>query len=133
MPRLNWWQCGLLGALVLFVATCSNALHSLPRFFLKDVPWGELLYFPFQILLIGFAVGVIVRFFVPLAIWFGPIGDAMIGMIGMNVFFLLCMQIDSSPIPPFSSRAVPLFALATVLGILMGVLVGRDIRKEDSE
>lgn len=120
----------MVGANIMLLATIIKVIKAVSRFFSEDVPWTELISFPGQVLALGFVSGVMVWLVLPLSRKLGSLGDALVGLVTMNFFFLCCMFIfDRSLLPPQSLRGLPMLGLATVVGVVLGVWVGRDLRK----
>lgn len=134
MKRLTWWHCGLFGLIVLLAATLIGAPLKIILYIFRypgtDIPWRDLPLFCLAIASMGFTCGVVGWFVWLLARRLGAIGDAMIGIVVMVFFFFLCMLIfDRSLLVPDPSKGLPMWILAIVFGIMLGVWCGRDFRK----
>lgn len=71
------FRCGIIGVYVLGAVYGIRLLWAIPRLFTEEWTWSELLWFPFQVLVLGFLTGAVHRVLLPLA-RFGRIGDAII-------------------------------------------------------
>lgn len=129
-PKVPWWGAGLVGAFTLSLATVAKILLAFRAIAAGKESIGELVSFVGVIFAIGFACGLCVWGTLPLAKK-GWLGLAATGFIAMNFFFLACMLVfDPDLLSPDPMRAAPMFALASVLGPLAGVVVGRSLRDE---
>jgi hypothetical protein len=136
-PNSKEWtvvRCGLAGMLVLGVLCGINFVTAIPRFFREPWTWGELLAFPLQVLVLGFLTGVVHGIVLPLA-RFGRWGDAAIGATCANVYLLVCFALfeTSALLHPRLNTALALSAIATIGGIAMGLIIGKDIRQSKLE
>jgi len=127
--RDNRWtvfRCGIAGVYILGVVCGSRAI---PRLFTEDWAWSELLWFPFQVIVLGFATGAVHGILLPLA-RFGRIGDAVIGAGCCNVYLLVCFALFETEalLSPRLDTALALSAIATFAGAAFGLIVGHEIR-----
>ncbi|MBL8827614.1 MAG: hypothetical protein JNM18_11610 [Planctomycetaceae bacterium] len=131
MKPITWWQYGLFGAFVLSACTLIKVVAAVPRFFVEDVPWGELVYFPAQVVALGFSCGVAV--WAMRAVWkrWGVIGDVVTGIVVIETLFLGYMLLSDPAMLFEKPRDVLLmFMLGVGFGALGGYIIGRDLRKE---
>lgn len=127
MKRISWWQCGLIGAVVLSVATIEKLIKSVLMFSPVEFSWYGLLCFQLLIFAVGFICGFILWLALPLSRKLGRLGDGIIGIVTMEFFFLICMIIfDPSMLMPDPLKALPMLGMAMVFGFLLGMWMGRD-------
>jgi hypothetical protein len=128
--RGRWWQFGLVGGLVLTLATLAKAVAAIPRFFTENVPWSEVAVLPLAVFGMVFVCGVVVWAVRSVTRRYGPAGDAMVGVIVMNVFFLMCMALfEPAMLSGDRPGAESMLGLATVIGLVAGPWIGRDFRR----
>ena len=130
--RDNQWtvlRCGMAGVYVLGVVCGIRFLWAIPRLFTEDWTWSELLWFPFQVIVLGFATGSVHGILLPLA-RFGKIGDAVIGAGCCNVYLLVCFALFETEalLNPRLDTALTLSAIATLAGAAFGLITGHEIR-----
>jgi hypothetical protein len=130
--RDNRWtvfRCGMVGVYVLGVVCGIRFLWAIPRLFTEDWTWSELLWFPFQVIVLGFVTGGAHGILLPLA-RFGRIGDAIIGAGCCNVYLLVCFVLFETKalLNPRLDTALALSAIATFAGAAFGLIVGHEIR-----
>jgi hypothetical protein len=132
MRKVTWWQCGLIGGFVLSIASLNKLIRAVARGAAGGADWGEAVGFVAMMFAIGFTCGVVNWLGLGLSRRFGTTGDAMVGVAVMVAFFLGCMLVFDPDMfgPKFASGGVPMLALAMVVGPLLGVWIGRDLRKE---
>jgi hypothetical protein len=128
---LGWWQFGILGALVLSVATIFKVVHALFDGVKHPVAWSEAAIFALAIAVMGFACGVVVWAGSGLHERLGRLGDAIVGAVVMVAFFTMCMLLFDPALlgPRFASGGLPMFGLAIVFGAIGGAWVAHDVRK----
>jgi hypothetical protein len=131
VKRPAWWKFGLLGSAVLTIATVVKILKSVNKLLDNNISWSEMLVLGIRIPMAGFLCGLVVWLILPLSKALGVVGDAIVGMVTIIVFFFLCM-FDYDP-SLLSSRGLPMFGLAVIIGAVLGIWVGRDLRKYIAE
>lgn len=132
MQLTRWWQSGLLGGVGLSVATFIKVIRAVIRGATGEADWIEATGFAVAIFAIGFVCGVIVWAGRGLSRRFGLVGDAVIGMVVMVVFFLACMLLSEPELlqEKLWYGGLPMLGLAVVLGLVGGAWIGRDLRKQ---
>ncbi len=132
MQRLHWWQFGLAGGFALSVATLIKVVRAIARGLAGQPEWGEAAGFAAAVFAMGFVCGVVVWAGRGLYRRFGMVGDAVVGVAVMVVFFVCCMLLFEPDLlgAKFSSGGAPMLGLAMVLGLICGPWFGRDLRKE---
>jgi hypothetical protein len=131
MKPTSWWQFGLFGAFVLSACTLIKIVFAVPRFFVEDVPWRELVYFPAQIVALGFSCGVAV--WAMRSVWkrWGAIGDVVTGIAVTETLFLGCMLLfEPEMLFENPHDGLLMFGLGVGFGALGGYVTGRDLRKD---
>jgi hypothetical protein len=133
MVKRRWtgcWRYGLLGAGVLSVGTGVKVVERLLFDPSSGLPWRELPGFGLTVFLMGFVCGCVawaVRF---LPVRLGRVGDALMGLFVMDVFFLCCMAaFDRSLLTDNGTNGMLMLALGSVAGAVLGGWVGHDLRK----
>jgi hypothetical protein len=132
MRKLSWWRCGLLGSFVLSFATLIKFIRAVVGWAAGGADWGEAAGFAAMIFAMGFVCGLVAWAGQGLSRRFGAAGDALVGVAVMVVFFLGCMLVFAPEMfgPRFASGGVPMLGLAVVAGLILGVWIGRDLRRE---
>jgi hypothetical protein len=132
MRKVSCWQCGLLGGFVLSFATLIKFIRAVVGGAAGGVGWGEAAGFAAMIFAMGFVCGLVAWAGLGLSRRFGAAGDALVGVAVMVVFFLGCMLVFEPEMlgPRFASGGLPMFGLAVVAGLILGVWIGHDLRKE---
>lgn len=122
----------MVGGLVLSFATFIKLIRAVARGAAGGADWGEVAGFAAMIFAIGFACGVVNWIGLGLSRRFGAAGDALVGVAVMVVFFLGCMLAFDPGLlgPKLASGGMPMFGLAVVAGLVLGVWIGHDLRKE---
>ena len=134
MRGISWWKYGLLGMATLLGA-CSLGLPvkfivHLVRFPADNIPWHEIPLVLLAVSAMGFVCGIVTWLLLPLSKKLGSIGDAIIGIIVIFTFFLFCMFLyDPSLLTQAPNRGFPMFVMAIIVGAVLGVWCGRDIRR----
>ena len=127
----RWWHAGLAGGLVLTLATAIKFVRSVIRGGMGEAEWIEAIGFAAAIFGMGFLCGVIVWLGRGLHRRLGMVGDAIVGATVIVVFFLCCMLLFSQEMLGAKWRSgMAMLGLAVVAGIIGGVMLGRDIRKD---
>jgi hypothetical protein len=132
MEKLNYWRCGIIGAIALLGATLIGAPLKSGIYVLRH-GWPDCFWYEFVLVLLfvsaaGFACGVVAWSASRLSSKFGVVGDAAAGIAVMVVFFFFCMLAFDRPLLLNPTEALPLWILATVVGIVGGLWCGRDLR-----
>lgn len=132
MRKVFWWQFGLLGGVVLSLATARKAVVAVAFGGADGGGWGEAVGFAAAVFGIGFLCGVVVWAGRGLHVRLGMAGDALLGMAVMVEFFLACMMLFEPAMltDKFATGGAPMLLVAVVLGLIAGALVGRDIRRD---
>ena len=132
---MRWWQFGLTGGAVLSIATTIKLIRALAGGRRGEADWSEAAGFAVEIFAMGFLCGVIVWLGNGLHYRFGLIGDALLGLVVMIVFFICCMYLFDPMMlgANFIPDGVFMLGFAVIAGLFGGVLIGRDIRKTASE
>ncbi|HWE36551.1 MAG TPA: hypothetical protein VG406_08295 [Isosphaeraceae bacterium] len=129
--RIPWWYFGLCGGVMLTALTAFKALWALPELLAEKSPLSELPLVALKVFAMGFVCGCLVSVLRDLPARLGLAGYAIVGIMTMNLFFLMCMLFfDQSFLTHNHSGAVFMFGLATVTGGVLGVWIGEDERKE---
>ena len=133
MRGLSWWKCGVWGATVLVLVTAVGVPLKVVAYWVRyhavDVPWRDVPFFLGAIPAMGFVGGVVVWLLLPLSRKLGAVGDALIGLVTMVVFFALCMFLFApSLLMPNPARGLAMWVLAIIVGSVLGAWCGRDIR-----
>jgi hypothetical protein len=130
--NLKWWQCGSIGAgLFLLVTVIGMPI----KIFLmpnegKPFPWSEFPRFALMIAIMGFILGVVFWLGRILTRRLGRAGDALTGLLIGDTFFLICMWLfQRESLLRFDSDTRIMLALGTVVGLVLGVWIGHDLRK----
>jgi hypothetical protein len=128
-PR--WWQCGLLGGVSLSVTTLVRAIPDVICGALTEVGWTQVVGFLAAIFGMGFVCGLVAWAGRGLSRRFGLVGDAILGMAVMLVFFALCMLLFESALlgTKWSSGGLPMLGLGALAGLFGGAWIGHDLRK----
>ena len=131
---MRWWQFGLVGGVVLSIATAIKLVRAVVHGAVGDIEWSEAAGFAAVIFGMGFLCGVIVWAGKGLYRRIGWVGDAIVGMVVMVVFFLSCMLLFEPELlgAKFFVGGLPMLGLAVPLGFIGGAWTGRDIRKKAS-
>jgi hypothetical protein len=133
--RISWWQVSVLGGLTLSLVTLVGVPIKLVQYWRRHgdahVSWTELVLFPLLIFGMGFLCGTVVWALQGLPRRLGPLGDAITGLVVMVVFFLCCMLIfDPAMLQGRSPGRGFMLMLGSVVGLVLGAWVGRDLRRE---
>jgi hypothetical protein len=132
MRTMRWWQFGLLGGVVLSLATAVKVIRAIVGGATGEAEWSEAAGFAAAIFGMGFLCGVIVWAGRGLYRWIGMVGDAIVGAAVMVSFFVSCMLMFAPEMlgAKFSSGGVPMLVAAVVVGLIGGAKIGRNVRKE---
>ncbi|HEX4612737.1 MAG TPA: hypothetical protein VH092_31370 [Urbifossiella sp.] len=130
----RWWQFGLAGSFVLSYATVIKFIRAVRGGDTPDADWGELPGFAAALFGMGFLCGVIVWAGRGLYQKIGMVGDAIVGLAVMVVFFISCMLVFEPGLlrEKFATGGAPMLGLAAVAGPFAGVWIGRDLRKDSA-
>src|SRR5947208_2412659 len=137
MRFTRWWQYGLLGGLVLSLATIIKLIRTVLMGAViagaaGKAGWTEAVAFAVAIFGMGFVCGLVIWAGRGISRRLGLFGDAMVGMVVMLVFFTACMFLFDPDLlgPKLSSGGLPMLGFGALLGLVGGAWVGRDLRKE---
>ena len=127
---MRWWQFGLVGGMVLSIATGIKAVRALKSGGLGEHSFRDAVLFAATIFAMGFICGLVVCVGRGWHRRIGAAGDALLGMIVMIVFFLSCMVVFSPEMfgPKLKSQGLPMLGIASIIGLIGGVWTGRDLR-----
>lgn len=130
--RVRWWMFGLVGGVVLLVATAVKLIRAMVAGVTGEAGVAETAGFAAFLFGMGFVCGVIVWAGRGLYHRIGLAGDALVGAAVMVVFFLACTLVFAPDIlaEKFTSSGVWMLALAVALGAFGGAWTGRDVRKQ---
>jgi hypothetical protein len=135
MRTLRWRQFGLFGAVVLSLATAIKVVRAVVLGAAGQAEWGEAGRFAAAIFGMGFLCGVIVWAGRGLSRRLGMAGDAIVGLAVMLCFFLSCMLLFDPELlgAKFSFGGAPMLALAIIVGLIGGAVIGQELRKESAK
>jgi hypothetical protein len=123
----SWW---LLGGLVLSLATIIKLIRTvlIGAVAAGQAGWTEALSFAVAIFGMGFLCGLVIWAGRGLSRRLGLVGDAIVGMVVMLVFFTACMLLfDPALLGP---GGLPMFVFGGLLGLVSEAWFGRNLRKE---
>lgn len=131
----RWWEFGLIGGVTLSVATLIKVIRRLFHGAVVEGEWTEAVGFAAAVFGMGFVCGLIVWLGQGLSRRLGWLGDALVGMVVMLVFFTSCLLLFAPELlgAKWEFGGLPLLCLGAVFGLIGGVWMGRDMRKEESE
>ncbi|HTU17847.1 MAG TPA: hypothetical protein VMG10_07255 [Gemmataceae bacterium] len=131
----RWWQYGLLGGFVLSLTTLVKVLRAVVRGAVGEAKWTEAVGFAVAIFGMGFVCGLVAWAGRGLSRRFGLVGDAFVGMVVMVVFFVACMLLFSPELlgAKWSVGGLPMLGLGAVVGLIGGVMVGQELRKDKTK
>jgi hypothetical protein len=129
---MRWWQCGLLGGIVLSLATAFKVVRAIVLGAAGKAEWGEAVGFALFIFGMGFVCGAIAWAGRGLYRRFGMAGDALVGLVIMVCFFAACMLLAKPELltQQFLSGGVLMLGFAAVVGLIAGAWTGHGLRKE---
>jgi hypothetical protein len=129
--NLQWWQCGSIGAgLFLLVTVIGMPVKIFLANEGKPFPWSEFPWFALMIAIMGFILGVVFWLCRILTRRLGRAGDALTGLLIGDTFFLICMWLfQRESLLRFDSDTRIMLAVGTVVGLVLGVWIGNDLRK----
>jgi len=131
MRKVRWWQYGVLGGLVLSIATVVNLVRAIVRGLSGEADWAQALGFSVLIFAMGFLCGVVGWAGRGLYDRIGMAGDSIVGTAIMMVFFLACAIVFEPALltSKFRVGGLPMLALALIVGAICGPWFARDLRK----
>src|SRR5688500_6819119 len=88
---MRWWQFGLIGGIVLSLATAGKFIRAIVTGRAHDIDWGEAGGFAVAIFVMGSICGLVVWMGRGLHRRIGMLGDAIVGVLVMLLFFVSCM------------------------------------------
>lgn len=125
-----WWLCGLIGGLALALATLARMIAGLPRLLRGDVAWGEVASLPLATFAMGFLCGAVGALLYPWVRNLGLVGDALLGLVVMDVFFLACMALFAPELLTTNRQGgAAMLAFGSILGLGAGPFFARDWRR----
>jgi hypothetical protein len=132
MGLTRWWQYGLVGGVVLSLATLVKAVRGVARGAVGAVDWADAAGFAAAVFGMGFACGLVVWAGRGISRRLGLVGDAVVGLAVMLVFFTACMLVFDPELlgRKWWSGGLPMLGLGAVLGLAGGAWIGRDLRGE---
>jgi len=132
---MRWWQCGLIGSIVLSGTTACNAVTALLHGRIDGpTPWGEILGVLVATFAMGFLCGVIVWSGRGLHRRFGAVGDAVVGMAVMLAFFVCCMVLFAPELlgSKLHDGGLAMLGMAVLIGAVAGIWFGHDLDEDAS-
>ena len=132
---LSWWQFGMAGGLLLFLATFFKLLAMLTGILQQNIVWSELLQVALTTFFLGFICGCVLWILKPLSSRWGLVGDAIIGAVTINVYghlILLIVELDFLRVLWWENKIYGLSFLGvfTVSGAGTGILHYLNERRE---
>lgn len=132
---MRWWKIGLLGSAALSLFPAMRLAWALVAGGMGRAEWRQAPAFFAAIFGIGFLCGVVAWALKGLSRRFGMAGDALVGAAVMATLCLSCMFL---PVPDmlasqFVSEPALMLTVMVVAGMIGGVWIGRDLRKEFSK
>ena len=128
---MRWWEGGLIGGIVLSGTTVFNALGAYVGGMDGPAPWTGIFGVVAATFGMGFLCGVVVWSGKGLHRRFGAVGDALIGMVVMLVFFACCMLLFAPELlGPKRDDGLLMLGVAAVAGAVGGIWFGHDIDEE---
>jgi hypothetical protein len=131
MSRVRWWHFGIVGGFALSFATFIKVIRALIRGASGNSGALEALGVLALTFAMGFVCGVVAWIGRNLYDRIGLLGDSIVGVAVMFVFFLACMLAFEPALlgSKFRSGGLPMLALAFVVGAIAGPWFARDLRK----
>jgi hypothetical protein len=125
---MRWWECGLIGGIVLSGATVANAIKAAFGWLDSPVPWGDAIEVAVAVFFMGFLCGVIAWSGKGLHRRLGAIGDALVGVAVMVAFFVCCMLLFAPELlgAKLHDGGLLMLGIATLIGAIGGVWFGHD-------
>lgn len=123
------WRFGLVGGVGLAGAGLMKAMRVFLKVKAAGFTLGDELMFLSYLFGMGFAGGLIAWYLRFLPRKYGIPGEALLGAILMNLFFVCCAAVfDATLILGNLDHLVWLFGFASLLGAFAGILIGKDFR-----
>ena len=129
---MRWWQFGLIGGVVLSLATAGKFVRALVTGGADDIDWSEAGGFAIAIFAMGSICGLVVWMGRGLHRRIGIVGDAIVGVTVMLLFFLSCMLLFDPAMlgEKFLDGGAFMLGFAFVIGLIAGPWIAHDVRKE---
>jgi hypothetical protein len=129
---MRWWECGLIGGIVLSGTTVVNAVKAIVGG--RTVPFGELLSVAIVVFFVGFLCGVIAWSGRGLHQRLGAVGDALVGAAVMVAFFICCMFLFAPELlgAKLHDGGLLMLGIAALAGVIGGIWFGHDLDDEPS-
>jgi len=129
---MRWWQFGLIGGVVLSLATAGKFDSAIVTGRAGEVDWGAALPFALAIFAMGSICGLVVWMGRGLHRRIGIAGDAIVGVTVMLLFFVSCMLLfdPAMLVEKFRSGGLFMLGFAFVIGLIAGPWIAHDVRKE---
>ena len=131
MHTVRWWQFGAVGAFALSVATAVKLVRAIFRGAAGEAGLIDSLGVFALTFATGFVCGVVAWAGRNLHDRTGMIGDSIVGVAVMIVFFLACMLVFEPALlgSKFRVGGMPMLLLAILVGAISGPWFARDLRK----
>jgi hypothetical protein len=131
MNTLRWWQFGLVGGLTLSIASFVKLLVAIMASAAEEARMADAVAFFALMFAMGFVCGLVAWAGRGLYARIGMLGDSVVGVAVMVVFFTACMIVFDPDLlgPKFREGGVPMFVLAMITGAICGPWFARDFRK----
>lgn len=131
----RWWQFGLVGGIVLSLATLIKVIRAIVRGVADETALTEFGNFAAAFFVMGFVCGVVVWAGRGLSRRLGAIGDAVVGLVVMQVFFVSCMLLFEPAMlgQKFEHGGRPMLLFAVPLGLFAEWHIGQAIRRPQTE
>ncbi|MDR7070962.1 CHASE2 domain-containing sensor protein [Pseudoxanthomonas japonensis] len=130
---MRWWECGMIGGIVLSGATVANAISAILGG-VRDVIWTDVFGVALTVFFMGFLCGVVAWSGKGLHQRLGAIGDALVGAAVMVAFFTCCILLFSPELlgAKFVDTGLLVLGIAVLMGAIGGVWFGHDLDNEAS-
>ena len=131
MHTVRWWQFGAVGGFTLSVATAVNLVRAIFRGAAGEARLVDSLRLFALTFAMGFVCGVVAWAGRGLHDRIGMIGDSIVGVAVMIVFFLACMLAFEPALlgSRFRVGGLPMLVVAIVVGAICGPWFAGDLRK----
>jgi hypothetical protein len=131
MKNVRWWQFGLVGGLTLSIASAVKLVVAILASATGEAGLAEGSGFFALMFAMGFVCGLVAWAGRGLHARIGMLGDSIVGVAVMVIFFLACMIVFDPDLlgSKFREGGVPMFVLAIITGAICGPWFARDFRK----